>query len=302
MTNGCLNCQKAKIIKHVESGIKPFPQTNNRLAHIHMDIVGPLPQSRGYTHLLTIIDRATRWTDAIPLTSTSAESCANALITWISKYGIPETIVTDNASNFTSNLFSEISRSLAIDLKHTTTYNPECNGIIERCHRTLKTALTTRCIGKDWSRQLQWVLLGLRTTPHAALGASPAEVLYGKNLRIPADLLPSEDTLDTITSTNNFISQFLPTKLTYKPDKKPVNIPSNLLKSNFVFERIDHHKYPLSFSYEGPYPVLDFNDKVVTVSKNNKQQKISIDRIKPFTPFPISDDPADLTNPRGGPV
>ena len=302
MAQGCLNCQKSKINKNIESGIKPYPQTSNRLSHIHMDVVGPLPPSRGYTYLLTIIDRATRWPDAIPLTSTSAEACANALITWISRYGIPETVVTDNATNFTSNLFKEISNSLGIQLKHTSTYNPESNGIIERCHRTLKTALTARCVGRDWSRQLQWVLLGLRTTPHTALGASPAEVLYGKNLRIPADLLPAQESLESIDSTNQYISKFLPTKITYNPDKKAVHMPSNLLKSNYVFEKISHHKFPLSFAYEGPYQVIDFKEKVVTVRKNCKPHTISIDRIKAFTPFPISDNSPDQTISAGGPM
>ena len=77
-------------------------------------------------------------------------------------------------------------------------------------------------------------------------------------------------------------------------------MPNNLLKSNFLFERVDHHKNPLSFAYEGPYPVIDFKDKVVTVSKNNKHHTISIDRIKAFSPFPVSDIPVDQTNRPGG--
>ena len=77
-------------------------------------------------------------------------------------------------------------------------------------------------------------------------------------------------------------------------------MPTDLLKSNYVFERVDHHKYPLSFAYEGPYPVIDFKDKIVTVSKNNKSHTISIDRIKPFIPFPISDCSSGQTTSRGG--
>ena len=79
-------------------------------------------------------------------------------------------------------------------------------------------------------------------------------------------------------------------------------MPDNLLKSNYVFERIDHHKFPLSFAYEGPYQVIDFKDKVVTVRKNCKPHTISIDRIKAFTPFPISDNSSDQTNSPGGPM
>ena len=288
MCKVCLNCQKSKITRHVESGTQPFPQTANRLSHLHADIVGPLPPSKGYSHLLTIIDRATRWVEAIPITSTSAESCATGLISWISRYGIPDTLVTDNGANFTSKLLHSISTSLGFKLHHTTAYNPECNGIIERMHRTLKTALTATCQGIDWVNQLPWILLGLRTTPHSALGASPAEVLYGKNIRIPADILPHPDCHTSIKETSDFIQKFLPTKLTYKIDPKTIYVPDSLKNSMYVFERVDHHKKPLAFSYEGPFPVIEYFDKYAIVNKNGKHRNISLDRLKPFFPNVIT--------------
>ena len=181
-----------------------------------------------------IIDRATRWTDAISITAPSAECSTNTLLQWIGRHGIPDTLVTDNGTNFTSNMFTALSQSLGFKLKHTTTYNPESNGIIERCHRTLITALTAHCQGSDWSRKLPWIFLSLRTTPHSALNAAPAEVLYGKNIRIPADLLPQSEEHTSIAETSNIIDKFLPPKITYNVDKHKFFLLKNIKESMFV--------------------------------------------------------------------
>ena len=70
--------------------MESFTLQDRRFDHIHVDIVGPLPQSRGVTHLLTIVDRFTRWPEAIPLSDTSTAACARALVTnWIARFGVP---------------------------------------------------------------------------------------------------------------------------------------------------------------------------------------------------------------------
>jgi hypothetical protein len=50
----------------------PIPIPSRRFSHIHIDLVGPLPSSQGHTHILTVMDRTTRWAEAVPLPSTSA--------------------------------------------------------------------------------------------------------------------------------------------------------------------------------------------------------------------------------------
>jgi IS30 family transposase len=73
--------------------------------NIHIDIVGPLPPSQGYTHILTLIDRTTRWAEAVPLSSTTAASCAEAFCThWISRFGLPHTLTSDRGPQFTSSV------------------------------------------------------------------------------------------------------------------------------------------------------------------------------------------------------
>ena len=286
----CDRCQKTKVSRHTESGIGEYQVSPSRLAHLHVDVVGPLPPSRGYRYLFTVIDRNTRWPEAFPMTSQSAENCATALIQWISRYGIPETVVTDRGTNFTSTLWQDISNRLGMQLNHTTSYNPEANGLVERLHRTLKSALAAACQGHDWARTLPWTLLGLRTTPHSALGAAPAEVLYGKSLRIPSDILPSAAVHQTIEDTQEAINPFLPPKRTYNPSSRKKYIPASLGSTPFIYERIDHHRQPLSDTYEGPFAVLERGEKTIKVNKNGKEVWLSIDRVKPAFISPTPDE------------
>jgi Integrase zinc binding domain len=86
----CLDCQRAKTHRHVDLRPAAIPVPCRRFAHLHIDLVGPLPLSRGCQYLFTIIDWTTRWPEAIPLAATAAADCARALVEgWVSRYGLP---------------------------------------------------------------------------------------------------------------------------------------------------------------------------------------------------------------------
>ncbi len=117
-----------------------------RFSHLHIDLVGPLPQSReGHTHLLTVLDRSTRWAEALRLMSTSAESCAAALVAgWVARFEVPQQITSDRGSQFCSSVWDSFTQRLGIKSRLTTPYHPQSNGAIERFHRRLKDSLRAR--------------------------------------------------------------------------------------------------------------------------------------------------------------
>ena len=80
---------------------------------VHIDLVGPLPPSRGFTYPLTCVDCFTRWPEAIPLTGITAEAVAQAFLSgWISRFGVPSTIVTDHGRQFESQLWNTLMTHL----------------------------------------------------------------------------------------------------------------------------------------------------------------------------------------------
>lgn len=210
-----------------------------RFDHIHVDIVGPLPLSHGYTYLFTIVDRFTRWPEAIPLSDISTQACARALIThWIARFGLPSHMSSDRGSQFTSDLWLTVARLLGTQLHHTTDYYPQANGLIERFHRHLKQALRARLTGPNWSDELPWVLLGIRTAPKEDLNSSSAELVYGTPLTVPSDFLVSSDEspepavfLPQLRST---VDKLAPVPTTQHGTTRAA-VPTTLRNSQFVF-------------------------------------------------------------------
>lgn len=111
----CIHCQKVKVQRHTVSKISSFPVVD-RFEHVHVDIVGPLPTSQeGYRYCITMIDRFTRWPEAIPVTDITAETVTKALYEgWVCRFGCPLTITSDQGRQFESELFKSLLNLLGI--------------------------------------------------------------------------------------------------------------------------------------------------------------------------------------------
>jgi transposase InsO family protein len=82
-------------------------------------------------YLLTIIDRSTRWFEAVPLHNMEASTCVDAFIAnWVVRFGVPGTVTTDRGAQFTSALWSSACTGLGIKHKLTTAYHPPSNSMV----------------------------------------------------------------------------------------------------------------------------------------------------------------------------
>ena len=103
----CIACQSSKIHMHTKAPLEMFNVPPRRFEHIHVDLMGPLPPSNGFTHLFTIIDRFSRWPKAIPLNDTPSASCAHAFLSqWVARFGVPRDILSDRGPQFTSQRYT----------------------------------------------------------------------------------------------------------------------------------------------------------------------------------------------------
>ncbi|GFO31447.1 Pol polyprotein [Plakobranchus ocellatus] len=297
----CLACQQSKIQTHVHSPVLNIPVPSRRFSHLHIDLVGPLPPSEGFTHLLTIIDRTSRWPEVIPLSRTSSTDCAKALIrNWISRFGVPLDITSDRGTQFTSTLWGEIANQLGVQLHQTTAYHPQSNGLVERLHRTLKAALKAHLQGPNRADELPWILLGLRTAPKEDIGSSAAEIVYGTPLTVPGEFtdpsakcVPSGIAHDSCYTNINNLSP-LPT--VHHNLSAQSYVPKSLRNSKFVFIRHDGHRGPLQRPYNGPFQVVAPGDKTFRVMVGDREEVISVDRMKPAhvditSPVPVAQPP-----------
>ena len=131
----CVRCQTAKVHRHNRAPLHKFERATARFAHVHVDLVGPLPSSRGFTHLLTVIDRFTRWPEAIPLSQTDAAAIGSAFaLQWVARFGVPTDITSDRGPQFTSEIWRALTETMGTKIHHTTAYHPQANGLVERFH------------------------------------------------------------------------------------------------------------------------------------------------------------------------
>ena len=303
-TRACIPCQSSKIKRHTHAPVQDFPVPDARFQHVHVDLVGPLPPSHGFTYLFTIIDRFTRWPEAIPISDTSAVSLARAFISgWIARFGVPTTVTSDRGPQFTSDVWSNVTRLLGIEISLTAAYHPESNGLVERLHRSLKQSLRARLTGPEWADQLPWVLLGLRTTPKEDLKSTVAELVYGSTIILPGDfILPAEaDGADAefLRHLRGDIARLRPTP-TSRHGNKPSYIPTPLRTAEFVFIRHDATRRPLQRPYNGPFRVVRRNEKDFVIDFGDRgEDTVSIDRLIPCFVDPVNP-PALAVPPRRG--
>ena len=183
----CDRCQKAGHKRASRAPMIPLPIIEEPFQRIAMDIVGPLPRScAGHRYVLVVCDYATRYPEAIPMEIVDAESVADELVNMFARVRIPQEILTDQGTNFTSQLLAEIYRLLHVDALRTSPYHPQTDGLVERFNGTLKEMLkkTASADGKDWDKLLPYVLFAYWEVPQESTGFSPFELLYGREVRV----------------------------------------------------------------------------------------------------------------------
>ena len=186
--SSCLVCQQRNSPKqkHRHSLVNWPPSFP--FAHIGIDFLGPLPISNGNSYIALFVDHFTKWYEAVPLPDQRAETTATALLEhWISRFGVPVSIHTDQGRNFESKFFQSLMQSLQIDKTRTTSFHPQSNSAIERMNRTLLNMLAKSVddFHSNWTQQLPYVMMAFRTSVHESTGYTPQFLVFGEEINLP---------------------------------------------------------------------------------------------------------------------
>lgn len=157
-----------------------------------VDLMGPLPRSSASNvHLVVFVDYYSRWVELFPLRTATAETVSRVLIKEIlTRWGVPDYILSDRGSQFVSDLFQNVCRQWGLPHKMTTAYHPQTN-MTERVNRTLKTMISSY-VGnnhKHWDKHLHDFRFALNTAVSESTGVTPAEVNLNRPLHGPLDTL-----------------------------------------------------------------------------------------------------------------
>ncbi|GFU72392.1 retrovirus-related Pol polyprotein from transposon 412 [Trichonephila clavipes] len=295
----CLACQKSKIHRHTRSPLSSFQEPSQRFDHVHLDLIGPLPPSNGYTYCLTMIDRFSKWPEAQPLKDITAETVAEAFFSsWVSRFGTPAILTTDRGRQFESSLFKALSKLLGVQKCRTTGYHPQANGMIEELHRPLKSAIKCHATER-WTEVLPVILLGLRASLKEDILCIPAELVFGTTIRLPGEMFdsskPDDDVVNFVSKLKSHMQSLHP-----KPPKTPWQTssfyPSRTVGSNTCFLRRDMLRRPLQQPYDGPFKVLQRKDKkCFSLTSMNETPATVKPNATASTPDTVESDPTAST-------
>ena len=192
----CDKCQKlGKGPKPPIAPLMPLPVITEPWSRIAIDIVGPLPKCTASNNrfVLTVMDLATHYPEAIALPEHTAPQVAKALSTVFCRFGFCHEILSDQGSDFMSDVMAYFLKEFNINHIRTSPYHPQTNGSCERFHRTMKSmirALSDK-FENSWDECLPWILFAYREIPVESLGFSPFELLFGRSVPGPLSLLKS---------------------------------------------------------------------------------------------------------------
>lgn len=204
---------------------KPKRQTNRAplgsyisggpMERVALDILGPLPVTeKGNKYILVITDLFTKWTEAVAIPDQESKTICTAFIdNFITKFGTPLQLHSDQGRNFQSDIFRNTLSLLGIDQTRTTSLRPQSNGGVEKFNHTLAVMLTMYCEKQQnlWDTYLQQVMMAYRSSVQASTTKTPNSMVFGREIIMPLQALTpvpefEKDTSEHFNSAENYVS------------------------------------------------------------------------------------------------
>ena len=276
---------------------------------VAIDVLGPLPESdAGNRYLLVLMDYFTKWPEAYALPNQEARTVATAMLQgFVSRFGVPHELHSDQGRNFESAVFKGICDLLGVKKTRTTPLRPQSDGMVERYNRTIgnQLAMYAQDDPTKWDQHVPMLLLAYRSAAHEGTGETPAKLMLGRELTLPIDLfygLP--EAREKFPSVPEYLQNLEQTiQKVHDFARRNIQNMSNRAKARYDL-RTDSQKYDpgdrvwlynpqrkkgvspkLTCPWRGPYVILTcINDVVYRVKEGSHGKPLIVhsDRLKPF--------------------
>ncbi len=185
----CGRC-KATVRGHGELQQPRHGAFNERVS---VDLIRPLQRTdRGNEYIVVMQDHFMKWIEGAAVATKEAMLVADVIVNdWVYKHSTLLNLHSDRGTEFTTAMHRCLCDLLRIHKTYSMAYNPQSNGAVERCNRTLLTMLRTVVSEQqnDWDDHLPAALCTYRSTPHASTGVSPHKMVYRVEMTLPLDLM-----------------------------------------------------------------------------------------------------------------
>lgn len=306
----CKTCPTCQLVGKPNQPVKvapliPIPVFEEPFCRVMMDIVGPLPKtSGGHAYILTLLDMASRYPEAIPLRNIHAKTVVREMIAFFTRFGLPKEVQSDRGSNFMSKVFKDSLKELGISQVTSTAYHPQSQGAIERYHQTLKSMLRKYCYEntKDWDKGLPYLLFATRECPVESLGFSPFELMFTHEVRGPLKVvkerwLGKEEGHGLLATVSDLKERL---RECWKMAQENLNVSREKMKTWYdkkarkrefregdeVLVLLPMQGQPLQAKFSGPYKVLrrinEVNYVIATPDRRKSQRLCHINMLKPY--------------------
>ncbi|KAL0902831.1 hypothetical protein ABMA27_000613 [Loxostege sticticalis] len=312
--SSCLECSYHKIPTGKRQGmLHPIPKIDRPFHTVHMDHLGPFVQSKSRNcYLLVLVDAYTKYITLYAVKNTKSNSTIRVLNHYFSLFGIPNRLISDRGTSFTSKIFKDFVNGLGIKHVLNAVATPRANGQVERYNRTILASLAVKnhnCKENEWDTHLEEIQLGLNTTINQGTGKSPAEILFGIKLRaksdgIVASLIDQAEVGNSQESLHD-IREEVNTKINEEQKKQKERFDRNRKKGRKYKEgdlvRIEREigtnngqSRKLMAKLQGPYRIVKVLDKdryvientPLTRKQNRKYEAVvALDKIHPWLSF-----------------
>nr|XP_027090324.1 uncharacterized protein LOC113711359 [Coffea arabica] len=161
-----------------------------------MDVIGTIdpPASNGHRFILVAIEYFTKWVEAESFKHVTKKVVTNFLRDHIiCRFGVPETLITDNAKNLNNDMVDGLCEQFKIRHRNSAIYRPQMNGAVEAANKNLKKIIRKMTEKhRDWHEKLPYALMAYRTSIRTSTGATPYSLMYGMEAVLPAEVeIPS---------------------------------------------------------------------------------------------------------------